>query len=1091
MSNYTEKEILEKYIEYLNENPIQYCVSGLDYSSLYPSLIMAYNLSPEYLITNKEYKDELEQKGYNIHNINFEYNYKDYLGNDKTKDIIAWTVRHNESNKENSMFGLYPSILRDLFKQRAEMKKELAIYKDKKEHIEKYETDYLNNKEYKECVFKLKYCDTKQKALKVFMNTFYGVMGNKTSALFQLPLAGGVTSAGQYNLLLVKKYVESLNHKVYYGDSVTGDTPIIIKKNNLINIVPIEEINWNNKNYNIEQYNNDKEIIIDNDTEVYTENGWTKIKKCIRHYTNKKLYRITTHTGSVIVTEDHSLLNKNKEKIKPDECKIGTELLHWNKLQNEEKLLDNINISNNLDIIDNIKENIAFVMGFFYGDGSCGKYDYINEKQVKYSFALNNSNTEYLNKCIEIFNLYYDDVKLKIFDTYESSKVYKAIAIGKVSKLVNLWREYFYTEKKYKKVPDFILNSDNKTKLLFLQGYYLADGDKNGNRMCNKGQIGTQGLYILLHSLGYNVSINTRQDKLDIYRLTFTKNKQRKLTNSIKKIEFIGYSKDYVYDLETESHHFAAGIGQLVVHNTDSLYISCPKEYYLELDKQYYTNQITKEEYNTQLVLKTFQAIEDIKIKVNEYLYNDNGTKYLKMSYEEVLYPLAFLSKKKYFGIPHETLPNFKPKDLFIKGLEVKKRGVSELLRIICMDLMWKSMDLDNTKSLRELVENKIKELFNTKWNLEDFIQTGLWKPDKQNQTLNKFVERMKEENKELPVPRERFNYVIVKKYPYKYDYKGRQIPLQKSDKMEYLDIVKKYNYEIDLKYYFDNQLTGQFARLITYDPEFEIIINNDIDEDKTYNQCQKYVLKLADQYNNNYKDRNKIFKNVYKEINNKYKEITTTKKIYDKKYNFLLNTKYKIKEIDNNNNIYEILNYNIEEYIKTINHEIENISKNLLNKYKNNKVIIQKLYNTDSKSYYIVQISNLTNKLNNLIQKILNLITQYNLSEYIFNIDNMNIINLVNHIRKKYNLDDICNSTEEINDIYELIKEDELNIDLDDLNLYIKIDKNILEEIFNIYILILSIKKNILIHNYIYNKYYANINSNKNYIEKPYNFKL
>jgi hypothetical protein len=741
MSNYTEKEILEKYIEYLKENPIQYCVSGLDYSSLYPSLIMAYNLSPEYLITNKEYKDELEQKGYNIHNINFEYNYKDYLGNDKTKDIIAWTVRHNESNKENSMFGLYPSILRDLFKQRAEMKKELAIYKDKKEHIEKYETDYLNNKEYKECVFKLKYCDTKQKALKVFMNTFYGVMGNKTSALFQLPLAGGVTSAGQYNLLLVKKYVESLNHKVYYGD-------------------------------------------------------------------------------------------------------------------------------------------------------------------------------------------------------------------------------------------------------------------------------------------------------------------------------------------------------------TDSLYISCPKEYYLELDKQYYTNQITKEEYNTQLVLKTFQAIEDIKIKVNEYLYNDNGTKYLKMSYEEVLYPLAFLSKKKYFGIPHETLPNFKPKDLFIRGLEVKKRGVSELLRIICMDLMWKSMDLNNTKSLRELVEDKIKEIFNTKWNLEDFIQTGVWKPDKQNQTMNKFVERMKEENKQLPVERERFSYVIVKKYPYKYDYKGRQIALQKSDKMEYLDIVKKYNYDIDLKYYFDNQLTGQFARLITYDPEFEIIINNDIDEDKTYNQCQKYVLKLADQYNNNYKDRNKIFKKVYKEINNKYKEITTTKKIYDKKYNFLLNTNYKIKEIDNNN-IYEILNYNIEEYIKTINHEIENISKNLLNKYKNNKVIIQKLYNTDSKSYYIVQISNLTNKLNNLIQKILNLITQYNLSEYIFNIDNMNIINLVNHIRKKYNLDDICNSTEEINDIYELIKEDELNIDLDDLNLYIKIDKNILEEIFNIYILILSIKKNILIHNYIYNKYYANINSNKNYIEKPYNFKL
>jgi len=734
------KNILSQYINYLKDNDIQYPVSGLDYSSLYPSLIMAYNLSPEYLIVDKEYKEELQKKGYNIHNIEFEYNYKDYLGNDRTKNIIAWTVRHDETNKENSMFGLYPSILRDLFKQRAEMKKELAIYKDKKEHIEKYETNYLDNKEYKECIFKLNYCDTKQKALKVFMNTFYGVMGNKTSALFQLPLAGGVTSAGQYNLLLVKKYVESLNHKVYYGD-------------------------------------------------------------------------------------------------------------------------------------------------------------------------------------------------------------------------------------------------------------------------------------------------------------------------------------------------------------TDSLYISCPKEYYLELDKLYYTNKITKEDYNTKLVLTTFKAIDDIKIKVNEYLYQNNGTKYLKMSYEEVLYPLAFLSKKKYFGIPHETLPNFKPKDLFIRGLEVKKRGVSELLRIICMDLMWKSMDLENTKSLRELVEDKIKEIFNTKWNLEDFIQTGVWKPDKQNQTMNKFVERMKEEDKQLPVPRERFSYVIVKKYPYKYDYKGRQIPLQKSDKMEYLDIVKKYNYDIDLKYYFDNQLTGQFARLISYDSEFEIIINNDIDEDKTYNQCQKYVLKLADQYNNNYKDRNKIFKKVYKEINTKYKEIKNNKNIYDKKYNILLSTKYKIKE-NENNDILDIINYNIDEYLKK-NNEIELISTNLINKYNKKRGLLQKIYNNNSQSFYIKQQIYLNTKYNKLIQQIINIINKYDLSEYIFNIDNINVINIVNHIRKKYNLDNICNINDEINDIYEIIEENKLNIDLENLELYINLNTEALESLYNLYIELFSIKKNILINNLINNKLYANINSNKDYIEKPINFKL
>ena len=229
MSNsHNVKNLLSQYIEYLIENPVKHCICALDYSSLYPSLIMTYNLSPEYLILDKESKDEIKEK--EMYNINFEYKYENYLGEKKIKYIEGWTVRHDES-KEQTNFGLYPTILRDLFAQRAKMKKELFIYKEKKEHIESTQTDYLNNIDYKECLFKLNYCDTKQKALKVFMNTFYGELGNKNSPLFVLELAGAVTSSGQANLLLVKDFVEKLDHKVYYGDSVVGKTPILIRIN--------------------------------------------------------------------------------------------------------------------------------------------------------------------------------------------------------------------------------------------------------------------------------------------------------------------------------------------------------------------------------------------------------------------------------------------------------------------------------------------------------------------------------------------------------------------------------------------------------------------------------------------------------------------------------------------------------------------------------------------------------------------------------------------------------------------------------------------------------------------------------------------
>ena len=50
--------------------------------------------------------------------------------------------------------------------------------------------------------------DSKQKAVKLYMNTFYGETGNNLSPFYQLQLAGGVTSAGQHNIKFVRKFVE-------------------------------------------------------------------------------------------------------------------------------------------------------------------------------------------------------------------------------------------------------------------------------------------------------------------------------------------------------------------------------------------------------------------------------------------------------------------------------------------------------------------------------------------------------------------------------------------------------------------------------------------------------------------------------------------------------------------------------------------------------------------------------------------------------------------------------------------------------------------------------------------------------------------
>lgn len=119
-----------------------------------------------------------------------------------------------------------------------------------------------------------------------------------------------------------------------YGDSVVSDTPILLrdKKTKQVYIKEIGNISNNWSDYP-EFKIFDKSVRLEKsfattDLQVYNDLGWTDIKKIIRHKTNKKIYRVSTNTGIVDVTEDHSLMNDKYEKVKPTEVKVGDSLAH-------------------------------------------------------------------------------------------------------------------------------------------------------------------------------------------------------------------------------------------------------------------------------------------------------------------------------------------------------------------------------------------------------------------------------------------------------------------------------------------------------------------------------------------------------------------------------------------------------------------------------------------------------------------------------------------------------------------------------------------------------------------------------------------
>ena len=564
-----------------------------------------------------------------------------------------------------------------------------------------------------------------------------------------------------------------LNIEVVYGDSVTGDTPLLLKKDGLIYIETIKSIFNEKRSFEYPGFKMfDKTIRLEkeyseSDYQVWSDIGWVDIKKVIRHKTDKKIYNILTHNGFVKVTEDHSLLNENSNIIKPSECNLETKLL-----------------SNYPDIfecnIDTISKDRAYIYGFFYGDGSCDKYNC--PSGLKYSWALNNSDINIIKKLKKLLEKEYPEHTPIFYDTIKSSGVYK-LSINNQKSFVEEYRQKFYDSDRYKKVPTEILNSSIEVVQSFFSGYWAADGcrkdkEKIGcTRFDNKGQIGSSGLYFLMKKLGYNVSINTREDKDNIFRLTLTNSNQRRVCNQIKKIKVSDVYDDCVYDIETECGRFQAGVGNIIVKNTDSIFI--------------------KFKYNRD----DFERNRSDTFKLATICGDNLTHKVFKrppidLEFEKVFNPFILLSKKRYIANKYEnTKDPFDLKGVDAKGIALTRRDYCTMVKkcykeVIDTILNNKSgTSLDSVKKSIELYKGYIDKIYNYQINIDDLIVSAMLASSYKTKPVHvQLAEKLKERKEEVQVG-SRIPYIFVEN--------TSNTPKQKSE----LGEDPKYAIQHNLKY--------------------------------------------------------------------------------------------------------------------------------------------------------------------------------------------------------------------------------------------------------------------------------------------------
>jgi GDPmannose 4,6-dehydratase len=141
-------------------------------------------------------------------------------------------------------------------------------------------------------------------------------------------------------------------------------------------------------------------------------------------------------------------------------------------------------------------------------------------------------------------------------------------------------REQLYTPTGHKQVPPLVLNGTREVHASFLAGYYAGDGLKRGNglSMVTNSPVLAQGLCWLYALTSQPVSVYAeRRDSRVYYRLNVASPVRvglkgqhlRKDPAEVRRIVTgAALDDEWVFDIETESGVFCAGVGRVVVHNS-------------------------------------------------------------------------------------------------------------------------------------------------------------------------------------------------------------------------------------------------------------------------------------------------------------------------------------------------------------------------------------------------------------------------------------------------------------------------------------------------------------------------------------------
>jgi len=182
-----DRTIMGAYVK--EPKPAQYdWVVSFDATSLYPSIIMTWNMSPETLVEGQKFLADDEKSIQRL--IDKEVNTSEIHNKN-------WSMAANGQCFAREKRGLFPELIDFYFSSRQIAKREMLAAQSKYEETK--DKKYLNL---------ISSLNSKQMAAKILMNSLYGALGNVHFRFYDIRIAEGITMTGQ---LLIRSVAKRLN----------------------------------------------------------------------------------------------------------------------------------------------------------------------------------------------------------------------------------------------------------------------------------------------------------------------------------------------------------------------------------------------------------------------------------------------------------------------------------------------------------------------------------------------------------------------------------------------------------------------------------------------------------------------------------------------------------------------------------------------------------------------------------------------------------------------------------------------------------------------------------------------------------------